>query len=413
MGKYEIISGDGHVEVPADMWHDYVPEKYRDLAPRLVTKEDGTEFWRMGSSGTDPFVVPANGSLNLAPSSAVDAQKATAWERENFGNLVCDLPYDEIKPGVWKYYYPDGSSRPGTGTAAQRLSEQDIDGVDAEVLFPPVYGPKFLRLMEPSNPQGYLALVRGYNTWLGEEYCATAPDRLIGNAITPETGVEDAIAEMRRCKELGLRATCLGMWPNGGPTFKPEDDRFWAASLDLDMRVTGHASFGEGQAADPRSWAFTPGGQTPAANSFTQLIVSGALDRYPSLRIYFAETQAGWIPHTLNMLDEWYAWWYSYVDAPLPRMPSEYFRSNAIFNFIDDRLAMQFRYYIGLDLLTWGSDFPHSVGTYPSSSEILEDLFEGVPEEERRQVLVGNVCDFFGLDANRELTPTPVPQPTR
>ena len=69
------------------------------------------------------------------------------------------------------------------------------------------------------------------------------------------------------------------------------------------------------------------------------------------------------------------------------------------FSFIADRLTMQFRYYIGLDLLMWGSDFPHSVGTYPHSMEVLEELFEGVPAKERRQVLVDNVCDCFEKSA--------------
>ena len=35
------------------------------------------------------------------------------------------------------------------------------------------------------------------------------------------------------------------------------------------------------------------------------------------------------------------------------------------------------------------------------------DLFEGVPEPVRRQVLVDNVCDFYDLDPEKELTPTP------
>jgi predicted TIM-barrel fold metal-dependent hydrolase len=55
----------------------------------------------------------------------------------------------------------------------------------------------------------------------------------------------------------------------------------------------------------------------------------------------------------------------------------------------------------------WGSDFPHSVGTHPHSRQFIEELFEDVPERERHQVLVDNVCDFFGLDPEKELTPTP------
>lgn len=375
--KYQVISGDGHVEVPTDNWASYVPAKYQDLMPRLINRPGG-DYWLMGE-----------------------------FELPNWGNLVCDLPYDEIKPGCWRYFYPDGSPRPGTGSAAQRLSEQDLDGLDAEVLFPPIHGPKFIRLLADKDREAYLANVRAYNTWLGQEYCAVAPDRLIGNAIVPETGVDDAIAEMARCKELGLRSVCLLMWPNGGPFREPGDERYFAASVDLDMRIAPHMAFGAGEAEDSRNRAFLGAGITPSANTVIQLIMSGVLDRYPTLKFYFAETNAGWLPHTLNMVDEFYQRWYSYCDADLPRMPSEYFREHCIFNFIDDRLAMPFRHYIGTHMLTWGTDFPHSVGTYPHSKEILEDLFEGVPDHERRQVLVENVCTFFGLDPDKDITPTP------
>jgi predicted TIM-barrel fold metal-dependent hydrolase len=77
------------------------------------------------------------------------------------------------------------------------------------------------------------------------------------------------------------------------------------------------------------------------------------------------------------------------------------------FSFIHDRLAMPLRHYIGLDILMWGSDFPHSVGTFPDSRYVLEELFEDIPEAERRQVLVENPCELFGLDPDHELTPTP------
>lgn len=383
MRKYEVISGDGHMEVPADRWAAYLPAKHRELMPKLISKPDG-DYWQLGE-----------------------------FELENLGNLVCDLPYDEIVKGCWRYYYPDGSPRPGTGSAAQRLTEQDLDGVDAEVLFPPVHGPKFIRLIADKDRDAYVSNIRAYNTWLAEEYCSVAPDRLIGNALVPETGVDDAIEEMRRCKELGLRAMCLLMWPNGGETREPDDERFFAASLDLDMRIAPHGAFGAGQVDDPRNRAFRGAAllgstMSSSANSVIQLIMSGILDKYPTLRLYFAETNAGWIPHTLNMADEFYQRWYSYVDAKLPRMPSEYFRDHCIFGFVHDRLAMPFRYYIGLGNLAWGSDFPHSVGTYPHSREILDDIFEDVPAHERRQVLVENLCGFYGLDPNKEITPTPV-----
>ena len=70
------------------------------------------------------------------------------------------------------------------------------------------------------------------------------------------------------------------------------------------------------------------------------------------------------------------------------------------FSFIHDRLAMQLRQYTGVDVLMWGSDFPHSVGSFPDSRQVLAELFEGVPEDEKCQVLVANPCAFFGSIRN-------------
>ena len=78
-----------------------------------------------------------------------------------------------------------------------------------------------------------------------------------------------------------------------------------------------------------------------------------------------------------------------------------------MFGFIIDHTAMKLRDYIGTDMMAWGSDFPHSMGTYPTSHEMLDDMFEGSTPADRKKVLVDNMVNFYGLDPNRELTPTP------
>ena len=382
MRHYQIISADGHVEVPVD-WSKRVPAKFKEQVPKLSTRDDGTEWWQL-----DEF------------------------ERNNNGNLYCGMRFDEfVKPTANSYHFPDGSLRPGTGDGTQRLREQDIDGIDAEILYPPVYGPAFWRNILQRDPERYKAIHRAYNEFLAE-YSSVAPDRLIQNCTVPETGVDDAIAEMENCKKLGLRSMCLSMWPNGGPRSSPEDDRFWAASLDLDMRISPHGNFGGGPetsaiALGPtRDSALASGGFGPGY-TIGQLVLNGVFDRFPKLKIYFAETNAGWIPHALNMMDEFFMRWYTYHEIHLKKMPSEYYRDHCKFSFIQDRLAMKLRDYSGVEMLMWGSDFPHSVGTYPESREILEELFEGVSEADKRKVLVENPCEFFNFDPEKEITATP------
>ena len=43
--RYEVISADGHVETPPDGWVKYVPDDWRDRAPRLLPLSTGGEAW--------------------------------------------------------------------------------------------------------------------------------------------------------------------------------------------------------------------------------------------------------------------------------------------------------------------------------------------------------------------------------
>jgi predicted TIM-barrel fold metal-dependent hydrolase len=55
----------------------------------------------------------------------------------------------------------------------------------------------------------------------------------------------------------------------------------------------------------------------------------------------------------------------------------------------------------------WGSDFPHSVGTFPRSRDHLDEAFAQVDASTRRQILLETPAAYFGLDLDAEITPTP------
>ena len=132
----------------------------------------------------------------------------------------------------------DFDNTPGCGDAAQRLREQDQDGIDAEVLFA-------LDVRNPAirDKAAFIAVIQGFNYYLAEEYCVVDRDRLIGIAVLPNIGAEEDVAELERCKRMGLKGAWLSTFPSGHSYPTPEDDRFWAAALDLEMPVIVHKSF--------------------------------------------------------------------------------------------------------------------------------------------------------------------------
>src|SRR5438874_5316151 len=72
----------------------------------------------------------------------------------------------------------------------------DLDGIDAAAIFGG--GP-----LGTADPEMYLASFHAYNAWLAD-FCAAAPDRLLGMAYIPMFDVEEAIAELRFAKERRL-----------------------------------------------------------------------------------------------------------------------------------------------------------------------------------------------------------------
>ena len=290
--EYKIMSSDGHLEVPPERWVHRVDERYRDRAPRTVRLPDGA----------DAQLIEGRPLLEA-----------------NFLDLRAGRP-----EGQWQPFGLRVEDAAGVGPPEQRVKEQEIDGLDAEVLFPAmVAGPVLWRSI--SHDEAYRAVIRGYNDWLGEEYCSVAPDRLIGMGVIPITNVDDAIAEMEHCKRLGLKGILLGALPDGKGYPTPEDDRFWAAAVDMEMPVTVHVSFDrsgprESQPTfkypkeDPEvmrrirrpllEW-ITNFGLRPAV-SVAQLVLAGVFDRFPTLEVFFAETRLGWVPFWLEHADLWY-----------------------------------------------------------------------------------------------------------
>jgi predicted TIM-barrel fold metal-dependent hydrolase len=393
-----LISADSHLEIDTSYWRHSVPGKYRDRVPHLLRTDIGGDGWVVEGKLTTE--VP----LDLYAGKGVRSAKDT-WTP--FGQRFNDTP--------------------GTGTAQQRLQEQDEDGVDAEVLFPSSSS-RWWR--DIRDDEAYKGVLRGYNDWLAQEYCAVAPDRLIGLGVIPMTNVDDAVAEMEHCKNLGLKGVSLRAFPSnkGYPTL--EDDRFWAASLDLQMPVTIHVELDRSGERDGPLLMYPKepeeirkkSARAPAADfvrqvarfyqlgglNVVQLVLHGLFDRFPKLKLYFAETQAGWVPTFLEVADLRYQRHHRWAHElfgwqPLQHgLPSEYVKEHIYWGIVHDRTGVEMRHHVGVNRIMWSTDFPHQESEWPRSREVLEKMMQGVPEDERYQMVTGNCVEFFRLDGKEE-----------
>ncbi len=390
--EYKRISADSHLEVPSERWTHRIDPKYRDQGPKSVVLENNGDATVIG---------------DLAP-------------RENPMDLYGGKGRDLWLPFGQKY-----ADTPGTGEPSQRIQEQDMDNTDAEVLFPAVVvGPRYWAKVK--DPLVQNAIFRGWNDWVGEEYRAYAPDRLYPVGAIPTTGIDAAIAELTHIKELGLTSAVLTTFPNGSGRPSDQDDRFWAASLDLDIHVLIHVELD--RSGDPNPRFYAPGqpalldypieheealAHTELAfqvqrfarvggTNVVQLVLSRLFDRFPTLQIGCLEFYLGWVPFFVEMADVRYnrhIHWSEKLTGykPLSAMPSEIIKEHFHWGFQQDRSGVELRHHMGVDRLMWAADFPHQESDWPNSDRVIDFNFQGVPEDEVAQMVCGNAKSFFKM----------------
>jgi predicted TIM-barrel fold metal-dependent hydrolase len=387
MSKYRIVSADAHILEPPGIWDTWLPEQYRDNAPKLVKDVDGGDAWEFaGSAQPDPI------GLVSTPGMPYDQFRWTG------------VTYEEARAGCY-----DG---------AERLKDMDADGVDAEILFPPqrTVG----HFLGDEDDDFVLAGIEAYNNFLFEEFCAPDPTRLIGMAQIPSLGIDAAVDGLRKAKARGAKGVIIGNWPAGADDISEEDDAFWSAAVDEGMPVTIHIVLVSRRARQAQRAAANKGGNRlyggkgAAAKAkavgglgsvfslvpghLSQLIFTGVFDRFPDLQVVMVETGIGWLPHFLEMMDDKYWRNRSWADLPIRRPPSEYWRSNLSATFIVDRSGIDLRHRLGVNTIMWSTDYPHHGNDWPYSRKVIEDTMGHVPPEEREQIVAGNAVRLFHLD---------------
>jgi predicted TIM-barrel fold metal-dependent hydrolase len=403
-----VVSGDGHVLEPTDLFVTRLPKHLRD---RAVWEEDFE---------IEPWV--ENG--------------ATKFRR---------LHTPGFEGWTVSRYRQTGGRMP-EGDPEMILEDMDLDGVDVQVMHPnlSLFG------LYSDNHELSMAHARVYNDYIAERFTPYF-SRLAPTAPVPITDVDDAVAEIERVANLGSRAILLPATPPK-PYYVRDFDPVWDAIQANGLHAFFHTQTGGVKVGDPEAITLKSmmaagaqvnkpiTGESASTRMVQQamygayvpqqlichLIGGGVPERFPDVHFALIEFNAHWLGSLVGGMDKCWVtgigqdpdWWIGCWDDsrpandqpnmaqlfrlnekwPYPLMPSEYVQRQFHVQFQDDPVAVACRHITGVSSIVWGNDYPHAEGTFRGSRELIPKLFAGVPEDERAAILGGTLGRLLGFD---------------
>jgi predicted TIM-barrel fold metal-dependent hydrolase len=310
-------------------------------------------------------------------------------------------------PEVLADFLGDGCSAPAY------LRCMDHEGIDAVVLYPSIG--LFVPFLPSLSARESATACRAYNEWMAE-YRATDPTRLTGVGLVPTADLDLAAAEAVHAAELGLPGVMVRPNPLYGRDLGDAAyDPFYDVLEENGLMLSVHEGLGVmgPTIGRDRSETFAlrhamshPMEQMAAMGS---LMLLGALERHPGLRVAFLESGTGWLPYWLARLDGHAEWLADTETAGLSLKPSEYFqRQCVICTDPDDPLAAWVVSQVGADHVMWASDFPHPDALYPEAvTTFLSEAAEhGLGGDALAAVLWDTPVRCYSWDNGGSGTPT-------
>jgi predicted TIM-barrel fold metal-dependent hydrolase len=380
-----IVSADGHASAQPDDYRPYLEARYHDELDVLA--KEGEEFAVMG------------------------------------------MPFNSISDETLKIIDDDGAMSSGGVSGGwdfeRRVRELDREGIAAEIVLAGIQSnvpPFFSSTNRPHPPDLRAAGARAYHRWFADA-AAGADGRIFGVADAgPCLDMDETVRELRWVADhgfVGVQIPGDTGDPELPPLYDPHYEPYWAACAELGLVMIVHAGYGLEQDSyhqmfDRITKAMSGEGGAEGASVFEdpffstldsryrhaiwQLLLSGAFDRHPDLKLVFTELGASWVPAFIAGMDARF----SRGDTPLKRKPSEYWRENfGVTASSIHPVEAQMRDEIGVDHLMFGTDYPHPESTWPNTRDWIRGAFVGVPETDARQILGENAVRYYGLDGER------------
>ena len=306
-----------------------------------------------------------------------------------------------LKGNVSKTLHEPASPDINNQNPMGRLADMDREGVDAHLIIPATFANAVTALELPMAKEIWEA----YHRFIGW-YCDHDPSRLKATIFVTGADPEWSVATIKALQNEKWVASVTIVLPQGMPVDDDRLDPIWTAMGDADLPILHHSFFyeppyfpGYRDIWDNIVIARAAAHPWGAERLVGYLTLSGLFDRFPHLRVGFAECSAGWLPGWLVRLGGQAAYM-SHAVPSLSMTPLEYAQAGRIFCGIElyegEAMAEAIVRVCGDGVLMYQSDFPHPGSEYPHSPEVVMG-WKGLGSKAIGQILGGNADRYLRM----------------
>ncbi len=368
---YTVISVDDHLVEPPETFEGRMPARFKDLGPRVIEEEDGSQVWLI-----EDRKIPNAGA------NAQVGRPYSEYSRE-------PTRFDQMRRGAWDVH--------------ARVADMDLAGIWGSLCFPSmVAGFAGARFAEAQDQEFGLAAMRAWNQWHNEAWVGAYPDRFIPQQVTwlrdPEIAAKEIYLNAERGftslsfpempEKLGLPSIYTGYWD---PVMRACEETGTVLSLHVGSASSVVTGSSDAIAEVVTSLFFVGSIITTSDWLFSKIPV-----RFPNLKIAISEGGIGWVPALIDRIEhcsryrEYTGGW---MDMDLS--PIDVLRRNFWFCALDDTAGFLLLDRIGEDRVTVESDYPHTDTTWPDTQNYLKQQLGFLPPETIEKLTWKNASQLY------------------